>query len=263
MSQGSRHYSNSLLIPSSPSRNHTLLSYEWRSSWGLLYNIFPDKLLNLGKNLQSLLVKKQANSLFSGLISEEIFQMQSQWYPQVSQVFGVPLDNRHSYTKSDWQLWTAAYCEPSTRRLFVDAVAYWLNYTSTNLPFTDLYETIDDGSYPVSPSQITFIARPVVGGHFSLLSLLKTGDNSLTGTSLNSTFPANSTSALSESGAAGSVYATDMPLATVQSFSMASMDHLSASVVTATFTSIATVFTTTSELVDSPARYTGVPPAKQ
>ena len=28
--------------------NHTLLAYEWRSSWGLLYNIFPDKLLNLG-----------------------------------------------------------------------------------------------------------------------------------------------------------------------------------------------------------------------
>ncbi|KAL9085348.1 MAG: hypothetical protein Q9165_007639 [Trypethelium subeluteriae] len=219
-----------------PSRNHTLLGYEWRSSWGLLYNIYPDKLLNLG------------------IISEEIYEMQSNWYPQVSQVFGVPLDSRGSETKSDWQLWTAAYCSPSTRRLFVDAIAYWLNNTSTNLPFTDLYETIDDGSYPVSPQ---FIARPVVGGHFSLLALLKTGENSQTGTALNSTFPSNSTSALSESGAAGSVYSTDIQQATATGFSMQTMDHLSATVEGPMFTSVNTATGTTSKSTSSPPIYTG------
>ncbi|KAI9694468.1 MAG: hypothetical protein M1822_000084 [Bathelium mastoideum] len=228
-----------------PSMNHTLLAYEWRSSWGLLYNIFPDKLLNLG------------------LVSERVFEMQSEWYPQVSQVFGVPLDNRHSYTKSDWQLWTAAYCSPTTRRLFVNAIAYWLNNTSTNLAFSDLYETIDDGSYPVSPDTVTFIARPVVGGHYSFLSLLKAGDNSVTGTSLNSSFPSNSTSALSESGAAGSVYATNMPQATVSNFQMASMDHLSATVEPPMFTSVNTATGTPSNSEDSAARYTGGPFAKE
>ena len=39
------------------------------------------------------------------------------------------------------------------------------------MTFTDLYDTIDMGGYPVSPSPVTFIARPVVGGHFSLLAL--------------------------------------------------------------------------------------------
>ena len=39
--------------------------------------------------------------------------------------------------------------------------------------FTDLYETIDAGSYPASPSPIYFNARPVAGGHYSLLSLLR------------------------------------------------------------------------------------------
>lgn len=167
-----------------PSERHTLLGYEWRSSYGLLYNIFPDKLLDLG------------------LIPQSLYDMQSEWYPTVGQVFGVPLDNRHSFTKSDWELWTAATCSPSTRRLFVNAVAYWINYTSTDRPLTDLYETIDDGSYPVSPSPVYFIARPVVGGHFSLLAMLRAGENSESGTAgTGNVFPKNSTVALSESAA--------------------------------------------------------------
>lgn len=56
-----------------PSERHTILGYEWRSSYGLLYNTFPDKLLNLG------------------LIPQSLYDMQSEWYPTVSQEFGVPL----------------------------------------------------------------------------------------------------------------------------------------------------------------------------
>ncbi|KAL8828021.1 MAG: hypothetical protein Q9191_002838 [Dirinaria sp. TL-2023a] len=138
-----------------PSGRHTVLSYQWRSSYGLLYNTFPNLLLDLN------------------LIPQSLYDMQSDWYPTVSQIFGVPLDNRHTYTKSDWEMWTAATCAPETRRLFVTALGYWLNQTSTDRPLTDLYETIDSGSYPASPAPIYFIARPTVGGHYSLLSLLR------------------------------------------------------------------------------------------
>ncbi len=55
----------------------------------------------------------------------------------------------------------------------MNALAYWLNSTSTDRPFTDLYETIDTGSYPASPGPIYFNARPVAGGHFSLLALVR------------------------------------------------------------------------------------------
>lgn len=48
---------------------------------------------------------------------------------------------------------------------------------------TDLYETIGTGSWPTSPDTIQFIARSVVGGYFSLLALLKAGENSPSGTS--------------------------------------------------------------------------------
>ena len=102
---------------------------------------------------------------------DAVYAMQSDWYPTVSQIYGVPLDSRAAVTKSDWEIWTAATCAPATRRLFVNSVAYWLNHTSTDRPFSDLYETIDNGSYPIAPTEIKFAARPVVGGHFALLAL--------------------------------------------------------------------------------------------
>lgn len=74
----SEYYENWTYLAVDPSKNHTLLSYEWRASWGLLYNTFFDKLLNLG------------------IVTADIYDMQSSWYPQVSQVFGVPLDSRVS-----------------------------------------------------------------------------------------------------------------------------------------------------------------------
>lgn len=140
--------------------------------------------------------------------------MQSAWYPTVSQIFGIPLDNRHSYTKSDWEMWTAATCSPSTRRLFVDAIAYWLNYTTTDLPFTDLYNTIDTGGYPNDDNgnPIYFIARPVQGGQFALLALGAKGENE--NSSIGSV---NSTELASAESAAGG------PSATASSSSTSSM----------------------------------------
>ncbi|KAI1412070.1 DUF1793-domain-containing protein [Hypoxylon sp. FL1857] len=161
-----------------PSGKHTVLAYQWRSSWGLLYNVFFDKLLNMG------------------LVNPKVYEMQSAWYAQVSQIFGVPLDNRHHYTKSDWEIWTAATCSPTTRRLFINALAYWLNETNTDLPFTDLYEVVGLGEYPLAIPH--FSARPVAGGHFALLALGKTGQLSTAtgGDTTGSLFAKNSTDAL-------------------------------------------------------------------
>ncbi|KAI1801257.1 DUF1793-domain-containing protein [Daldinia bambusicola] len=161
-----------------PAGKHTLLAYQWRSSWGLLYNIFFDKLLNMG------------------LVSPGVYEMQSAWYASVSQTFGVPLDNRHHYTKSDWEIWAAAASSAATRRLLVNALAYWLNETSTNLPFSDLYEVVGSGEYPLQIDH--FSARPVVGGHFALLALGKTGQRAgaAAGDTTGSLFAKNGTEAL-------------------------------------------------------------------
>ena len=98
------------------------MTYRLRSSWGLLYNTFPDMLLGLD------------------IVPPNVSTMQCEWYRTVSQEFGVPLDNRHGYTKSDWEMWTAATCDAETRGMLVNAVAHWINTTSTGLPMSDLYE---------------------------------------------------------------------------------------------------------------------------
>ena len=49
---------------------------------GLLYNIYADKLLNLN------------------FVPQNIYDMQSAFYPTIAQKYGVQLDTRNFYTKS-------------------------------------------------------------------------------------------------------------------------------------------------------------------
>ncbi|KAL3453954.1 hypothetical protein BJX65DRAFT_301757 [Aspergillus insuetus] len=138
----------SLGIAHSAAQPHTTLSYGSDDSHGLLYNLYSDRELGLN------------------LVPQSVYDMQSDFYPTVQQTFGVPLDTRHQYTKGDWELFTAAVASTSTRDMFIKPLAEWINQTPTNRALTDLYDTVT-GDYP----QITFIARPVMGGAFALLLL--------------------------------------------------------------------------------------------
>ncbi|EAW09296.1 glutaminase GtaA [Aspergillus clavatus NRRL 1] len=127
---------------------HTTLSYGSNESHGLLYNLFADRELGLN------------------LVPQSVYDMQSEFYPTVKQKYGVPLDTRHQYTKGDWELFAAAVASPSTRDMFIQLLAKWINETPTNRALTDLYDTVS-GDYPGN----VFIARPVMGGAFALLLL--------------------------------------------------------------------------------------------
>ncbi|KAK0247018.1 hypothetical protein LTS09_017845 [Friedmanniomyces endolithicus] len=128
---------------------HAELSYGNASSYVLLYNLYADAELGLQ------------------LVPQSVYDMQSAFYPTVFNTYGVPLDTRHTYTKNDWELFCAAVASSSTKAQFIPTIAKWLGETPTNFAFTDLYDTIT-GDYPTSA---IFIARPVVGGMYSLLAL--------------------------------------------------------------------------------------------
>lgn len=132
---------------------HTTLSYGDNSSHGLLYNLYSDSLLE------------------THLVPKSVYEMQSNFYPTVANKYGVPLDTRHGYTKNDWEMFCAAIAAPDTRALFISDIADFINQTPSNGPVTDLYET-DTADYA---NGIRFMARPVVGGWFSLLALNQTG----------------------------------------------------------------------------------------
>jgi hypothetical protein len=164
---------------------HFKLAYTWYGSWSILYNLFADSILcfhlplspwsDRGQNPQggpqkplkdNGILEKASGTVF---VKKEIYRMQSNWYHNVRQKYGLPLDSRHLYTKSDWELFAAAVSSKKVREEIVQSVALWINETATDLPMTDLYDTEGDGGFTKS----RFHARPVVGGHFSFLALQK------------------------------------------------------------------------------------------
>lgn len=145
--------------------SHTKLAYHWYGSWGTLYNLYNDALLCFLQpepNPKAQLIRRESKEYFS----PDIYRMQSRWYSAVMQRYGLPLDVRHFYAKSDWELYAAAIASNRTLQQIVEAVGIWLSETAVNRPFTDLYDT-ETGRFP----GIYFMARPVVGGHFAILAL--------------------------------------------------------------------------------------------
>ena len=132
---------------------HSTLAYGQNDTHGLLYNLYADAFVQ------------------TNLVPRSVYQMQSDFYPTIFNTYGVPLDTRHSYTKSDWEMWCAAISDTNTRNQFIQVLAKWINDTPTDGPATDLFETTT-GDYWTGPP---FLARPVVGGWFSLLALNSTG----------------------------------------------------------------------------------------
>jgi hypothetical protein len=105
-------------------RPHTTLAYGMNDTYSLLYNLFGDKELGLE------------------LVPQSVYAMQSHFYPEVFNAYGVPLDTRHSYTKGDWEMFCASVASEKTKHKFIDTLAMWLGKTPTNFAFTDLYDTV-------------------------------------------------------------------------------------------------------------------------
>ncbi len=124
---------------------HLVLAYGQPDTWSLKYNAFPDKALRLH------------------LIPRSVLAMDSAWYLKQEKPFGIPLDLRHTYTKTDWEMWTAAATDnPMVRARIINAIYRFANTSNFRGAFTDWYDT-------VSGQQVGFVARPVIGGLFSLL----------------------------------------------------------------------------------------------
>ncbi|KAK1760839.1 glutaminase [Echria macrotheca] len=160
-------------------QTHAKLAYTWYGSWTTIYNLYAESLLCFhipDQDAQGRAApgdspgQKPIDGGEGGstpFVPDKVYKMQSDWYSAVLQQYGLPLDSRHLYTKSDWEFFAAAVTSKKTRTEILGSIAKWVNETSTDRPFTDLYETEGDGGYP----GIYFKARPVVGGHFAFLAL--------------------------------------------------------------------------------------------
>ena len=161
--------------------NHMKLAYDWYGSWGTMYNLYADSFLCFhlegtpltlsGRSTPHLFGDGGQKPLQSaarvGFVPHKIYSLQSKHYHNVRQRYGLPLDSRHLYTKTDWEFFTTAVTSPSTRAEILHSIAKWVNETVTDRPLTDVHNTEGGGEFQGA----YFIARPSVGGHFAWLTL--------------------------------------------------------------------------------------------
>jgi hypothetical protein len=120
--------------------DHYRLAFDKPGTWSQKYNLVWDNILGLH------------------LFPSDVSSREIAFYLQHMNRYGLPLDNRATYTKLDWELWTATLATPRADfQTFVHAVFEFLNNTPDRVPMTDWYDTI-------SAKQKAFQARSVVGG---------------------------------------------------------------------------------------------------
>ncbi len=121
------------------------LAYGQEGTYSLKYNLLFDKLFGFD------------------LIGQDVCEREVAYYLTKNNRYGVPLDTRENYTKSDWILWCAALTDDKAKAegLYAPVLRY-LEEGPVRLPFGDWYRT-ENGEI------VHFINRTVQGGIFAPL----------------------------------------------------------------------------------------------
>ncbi len=122
--------------------DHYKLTFDKAGTWSQKYNMVWDKLLKM--------------NIFDTAIRET----ELSYYLSKQNQYGLPLDNRQPYTKTDWIIWTATMAnDKPTFETFVKPVYRFMNETTDRVPMSDW-------TYTDRPKRAGFKARSVVGGYF-------------------------------------------------------------------------------------------------
>ena len=127
--------------------DHFKLAFDSPNTWSQKYNMVWDDILGFN------------------IFPEEVENKEIAFYLKNQNRYGLPLDNRDSYTKLDWITWTASMANSNQQfRELIHPVYNFLNETPDRVPMTDWYWT-------KSGELRGFVARSVVGGVY--MELLK------------------------------------------------------------------------------------------
>lgn len=117
------------------------------STWSQKYNLVWDNVLNLG------------------IFPDSIYKKEIDYYKTKQNTYGLPLDSRDQFAKSDWISWIAAMAEDKEGfQEFIKPLHRFMNETADRVPMADLINT-DTATHR------GFVARSVVGAYY--MKLLK------------------------------------------------------------------------------------------
>lgn len=122
--------------------DHYRFAFDQPDTWSQKYNLVWDKIMKID------------------VFPHEVREKEVAYYLAKQNEFGLPLDSRHSYTKSDWIVWTATLSpNKETFQQFISPLYRFVNETPARVPMADWFWT-------KAPDPLGFQGRPVVGGYF-------------------------------------------------------------------------------------------------
>ena len=122
--------------------DHTKLAFDKPGTWSQKYNMVWDTILGFH------------------LFTDDVRQREVAFYKSHINQYGVPLDSRRDYTKTDWTIWSATMANNAADfEVFINPIYDSLNASPSRVPLTDWYET-------KNAKMVGFQARSVVGGFF-------------------------------------------------------------------------------------------------
>ena len=124
-------------------KDHYELAYgAGADTWSQKYNMVWDKLWK------------------TGIIPNGAMQTEVKYYLKKQNKYGLPLDVRKDYTKSDWIMWSAAMADTDKDfQAFVGPLYKYINETKSRVPISDWHDT-------KTGNMVGFKARSVIGGYW-------------------------------------------------------------------------------------------------